>query len=77
MGDAQYISDHFPRSKWSIATGWRPKIKPNLREKQPELVALIEECWVEDPMDRPEFVEIEPRLATLKPLDGDKIPLST
>jgi serine/threonine protein kinase len=45
-----------------IKDGWRPKLPINFEE----LTTLIEECWIEDPSQRPTFSSICKRLATLK-----------
>ena len=45
-----------------IKDGWRPKLPINCEE----LTTLIEECWIEDPLQRPTFSNICERLATLK-----------
>jgi serine/threonine protein kinase len=45
-----------------IKDGWRPKLPINCEE----LTTLIEECWIEDPLQRPTFSNICKRLATLK-----------
>jgi serine/threonine protein kinase len=45
-----------------IKDGWRPELPINCEE----LTTLIEECWIEDPSQRPTFSNICERLATLK-----------
>ena len=45
-----------------IKDGWRPELPINCEE----LTTLIEECWIEDPSQRPTFSNICKRLATLK-----------
>ena len=45
-----------------IKEHWRPELPINCRE----LTMLIEECWIEDPSQRPTFSNICKRLATLK-----------
>jgi hypothetical protein len=41
---------------------WRPELPINCKE----LTMLIEECWMEDPSQRPTFSNICKRIATLK-----------
>ena len=41
---------------------WRPELPINCKE----LTMLIEECWIEDPSQRPTFSNICKRLTTLK-----------
>ena len=65
VGDALYVKSHWP-GRFAFVKGWRPPFPPALAEEQPELVALIEQCWAQDPSSRPDFNSIEARLAALR-----------
>ncbi len=50
--------------------GWRPDLT-EMRREEPELVGLIERCWVQDPEERPSFDDILTYLNAVLEEDSD------
>jgi len=51
-----------------VARGWRPKLPRKWKNLIPVVAKLINDCWSQDPVDRPSFKKIEKLLSAW---DGD------
>jgi hypothetical protein len=58
VGDSAFLRNQFANQSdmvVKVINGHRPSISPDLRTRQPEMVALAESCWATDPKARPSF----------------------
>lgn len=57
------VREGFEMSRKMAQEGWRPSISPALGYHWPNYVMLIEECWAQDPKDRPSMENLVAKLA--------------
>lgn len=57
-------ADFFHQLNTALQTGRRPAFSSDVRAQRADLVAVAEQCWGGDPIDRPPFAEVTPRIAS-------------
>eukprot|EP00035_Acanthoeca_spectabilis_P033031 m.21650 g.21650 ORF g.21650 m.21650 type:complete len:1167 (+) comp5717_c0_seq1:171-3671(+) len=57
-------ADFFHQLNMALQTGRRPAFSSDVRAQRADLVAVAEQCWGGDPIDRPKFAEVTPRIAS-------------
>ena len=62
----RYVSDQYRKApKNAVIKKWRVRLPLRVKKKHPLLKTLVEQCWVQDPFERPTFKEIKQELEAI------------